>query len=195
MPGAESGPATPPRLSLDPPIFPLALIEGTTTISSTASPLLAGFALTILLLVLPTAANDGPTSSFMRWPELVVLLLTGSAALLVNAVQAGAHARSRHVTPDEARMWLQDQMAAAAIINFRNVMQAEARKWINRTRWLYQGGILLLLVAITLVLVPPEGVALSFWRAASIGVAGFAVVVECCWIARKAAEISCARGA
>ena len=167
------------------PIAPLSLVEGTSMISSAAAPLLAGFALTILLLVLPTTVAD-QKDAFTRWPEPVLLLLVGAAVLLVNTVQAGAHARANHFTPDEARMWYRGLMGDDALANLRTRSQERAMHWIRITRWLYQGGVVLLLSAIALVLVPPRGEGLSVWRLAAVAVAGLSVLFELFWISRNA---------
>lgn len=70
--------------------------------SSVAAPLLAGFAFTLLLLILPTLAEDnGASQPFSRLPELAALLLLLAGLLLVMCVQAALTARYHTHTPGE----------------------------------------------------------------------------------------------
>jgi hypothetical protein len=170
------------------PIAPLGLVEGTSMVSSSAAPLLAGFALTILLLVLPNTVADD-SSRFTRWPEAVICLLTIAAVLLVNTVQAGAHARSHHVSAADVVQWFGEAMDPPAVRNHVRSETESTRKWVDRTRRLYQAGIVVLLLAIALLLVPPTGEALDPWRVISIAVAASAALVEVLWMSRIALEI------
>jgi hypothetical protein len=172
------------------PIVPLGLVEGTSMISSAAAPLLAGFALTILLLVLPNTTAGDETTTFTRWPEAVICLLTIAAVLLVNTVQAGAHARSHHVSTAVVTEWFGDKlMKPDAVANHVRQEIGEARRWVDITRRLYQAGILMLLLAIALLLVPPEDQPVNGWRVLSLSVAGAAALLESLWVSRNALEI------
>jgi hypothetical protein len=63
-----------------------------------ATPLLAGFALTTVTIVLTGASN-------FRWPDLVLALLTASVVSFVMCVQAAQWARTFRVDPREAAAW------------------------------------------------------------------------------------------
>src|SRR5438105_1867153 len=65
---------------------------------SVAAPLLAGFALTLLVLII---SDTGA----IRWADLALILLAASAVALISTVQFTFWARSYTVEPDQLRAW------------------------------------------------------------------------------------------
>ena len=154
--------------------FPAA-IEGAGTVSS---PLLAGFSFTLIGIVL------GTTNAF-RWPNAALALLVGATALLIGSVQSAFWARQYVVTPGELAEWWPGLYTDPERLHEVRGEQLGHKqlhdRWVRRFAALYHGGILLMLAALAVLLVPPAAVGVG--RLAAIVLAIVATVGEAAWIA------------
>lgn len=92
--GADTGPGpSPPN--------PYGLFATADGLGGVAAPLLAGFAITMVALVVQIADE-------VRWPDVSLVLLGAAAVLLLQVVQLNARARGYAVTPNQAREWYAD---------------------------------------------------------------------------------------
>jgi hypothetical protein len=161
------------------------------TASSVAVPLLVGFSVALIVLVLDRTEK-------IRWPDVALLLLTGATISLVMAIQMAFAARQYVVTPDEIEAWWPDLHLA------RRWQQQRARQfghaellalWIRRFRLTYNLGILLFLAALPVVLLPPatseagtpNDIDAARW--AAIGAASAGVIVEFLWVIVNALSV------
>ncbi len=153
-----------------------------------AAPLLAGFSVATLGIVL-TAEQS------LRWPGAVLICLTAAAAFFVMCLQCGFHARQHLYSPADAAAWWEKSDLEAR----RDDIQAEQEHdyqiwliWMNRTRRLYNFGIYALWVGIGIALVPPsrESMAEASCRWAAVGVAVAALLAELLWSGVPAARRS-----
>lgn len=129
-----------------------------------AAPLLAGFSIAFIGLVISSAAA-------FRWPGWTLLSLTVSALLLITAVQGGFWAR--HYRPDVSD---EDRQAQ----NW-NLALPEFKRWVHVTRWSYNSGIALLLLGIALALFPGSHARDAVWRQAAAWIAVAAAIGEVIW--------------
>lgn len=169
-----SGPDSPSRRRLTGPVPPnpygaFAAVDG---LGGTAASLLAGFSITLIALVLEL-------SRAVRWPDLGLLLLALAAVLFLQVVQLNARARGYAVTPSQAREWYAD----LADPQRQAVVDAELRHhrecWsylVRRTRFRYNLGILTLLSALLVVLIPRDQ--MTPWRVVAIGVVAAGIGME-----------------
>jgi hypothetical protein len=127
-----------------------------------AAPLLAGFSIAFIGLVIGSAAA-------FRWPGLTLLSLTTSALLLITAVQGGFWVR--HYRPDVSN---EDKSGWTLAL-------PEFTRWLHVTRWSYNSGIALLLLGLALALSPRSHDPDSVWRQAATAIAGAAAIGEVVW--------------
>jgi hypothetical protein len=129
------------------------------------APLLAGFSITLLGLVV---ANGRA----LRWPDLALLLLAGASVLLLSVVQFTYRAHRYATTPVEAKSWypeierdrVQQDRLHEELRNHRVCHEF----WAGRARRLYNTAICVLLLGVAVVLVPSG--TLGPLRAAAAGV-------------------------
>src|SRR5512146_1621368 len=118
---------------------------------SVAAPLLAGFSITVVTVVLTSSQQ-------VRWPGIVVILATVATIALISSVQFTFWAREVAVSPDDMRRWWDDADAADGrayrVVEMRS-FQAVHRRYAARARYAYDAGIVALLLALAAVLVPP----------------------------------------
>lgn len=81
---------------------PYGFSAATEAMGSVAAPLLAGFSLTLTLLVLQAGKGD------FRWPDATVLVLVAAAVLFIMVIQFSFWARQYVVTPSELLDWWPD---------------------------------------------------------------------------------------
>lgn len=165
---------------------PLGRPESIQTAGAVAAPLLAGFSLTIATVILPDISTEPRT--FARWGDLSLGLLFGAAIFLVMAVQCAMTARSYQVTPEELLTWWGRPGGPpneAMLANQRE--HAEKNKsWISMTRFTYNFGILLLLTALPLTILPPGNIPTGRWVVAVI--AGLGILAEVIWVCAPLAK-------
>ena len=129
-----------------------------------AAPLLAGFSIAFIGLVIGSAPA-------FRWPGWTMLSLTVSALLLITALQGGFWAR--HYRPDVSE---EDSSGwTLAIPAFT--------RWLHVTRWSYNSGIALLLLGLALAIFPRARDHDYAWRLAAAWTAGAAALGEVVWAA------------
>jgi len=142
-----------------------------------AAPLLAGFAVTIALLVLSTPQA-------FRFVSLTLGLLLIAASALIAALQFTFRARQYSVTPAEIEVWWPDAKDPGR----RHELEHEQRehrtayqRWSNIARVAYNVGILFFVCGLTAALFPPGSI--SGARIIVIVLALLAAAAELCWIA------------
>lgn len=136
----------------------------TEQIASNAAPLLAGFSFALIGIIV-TNSED------LRWSNPCLVLLVIAAILLTNAVQAGSIASRWALEPNQWRELLSVARAdrLAALHNAGPAALRKQRVWLIVTRVTYNVGVVALLAAVALCLVPPGSV--SAWRVVAIGLA------------------------
>jgi hypothetical protein len=144
--------------------YPHSLHDSFDAMAGVAAPLLAGFSIAFIGLIIGSARE-------FRWPGWTLLSLTVSALLLITAVQGGFWAR--HYRPD-----VSDEDSAGWIL----ALPAFTR-WLHVTRWSYNAGIALLLLGLALALFPRGHDPDNVWRQAAAWTAGAAALGELVWAA------------
>ncbi len=127
-----------------------------------AAPLLAGFTISLIALVIQGSAS-------FRWPSLCTLVFTLSAVLLISTVQAGFWIRHYRPSSD------------SPLLNPRSEALIHYLFWNRVARYTYDAGIFLLLSGLAGVLAPKDGTDALRW-AASI-TAALAAGAELVWAA------------
>jgi hypothetical protein len=166
----------PKRLARPPgPPSPYGAFVAVDALGGGAAPLLAGFAVTLIALILQVADT-------LRWPDLALVLFGLASVSFLQVVQLNARARGYAVTPAQVQEWYADDFADP---ERQRVIAWELRHhracWVflvRRARVLYNCGILSLLCGIAVMLVPRARAELGVTRWIAIGVAAFAVAVE-----------------
>jgi hypothetical protein len=139
-----------------------------------AAPLLAGFAVALVALIIQISAA-------LRWPDLALVLFAVAAMLFLHVVHLTARARGYAVTPAQVREWYDDY----ADPDRQRVVAWELRHhracWlflVRRARIVYNSAMLALLSGIGVLLVPKHGRELTALRWVAITVAVLAVLSE-----------------
>lgn len=148
----------------------------------TAAPLLAGFAITFIGLILDSKVS-------MQWPNATLAALTASAMLLIFSIQMAFTGRRRYLPYSEFKQQLDllnesgDEALSAA--RGRYIEALEANRGLMRAAGrLYNLGIVALLLGIAAALVPAGLLGtLDGGRLVAIVVASVAAIVEIAWIA------------
>lgn len=150
-----------------------------------AAPILAGFSVTMISIILPSL-GDKTKPAFTRLPELTLLLLVLAALCLIAAVQAAVVARSWDVSPASYREWWPNEFSAevdaapsARVINSQRQAFEKNLLWSKVTRLAYNIGVIALLAGVTVALVPPTDISPARWLV--IGVAGMGALAEATW--------------
>jgi hypothetical protein len=131
---------------------PLGYSAALESVGTSAAPLLAGFAFTLIGLIVTR-------SQAVAESNLALLLLVAAALLLINAVQFAFQARRHYIPPG-------DYLSLVQIAERDGLSEDDIRKsyersldqhvqWLGYARLAYNAGILLLLVGVTVVLIPP----------------------------------------
>jgi hypothetical protein len=144
-------------------------------VGTTAAPLLAGFALTLVGLTVTRDTN-------VRWPEATLALLVLSALLLIAAVQASFNARSWVVPLSEflTRLEATPEPDRAVVTGTYAQGLTKHAFWLNVTRWAYNLGILFLLAGLAFVLVPKGDVSAAQSGVIALAAVGF--LLEAAWL-------------
>ena len=154
--------------------------EATQTIGSVAAPLLAGFGVAMIGLILTAAPQ------LLRWPEWVMVPLAVSVALLLACVQFSFRARRRWSTPSEIEQWWPDATEGYRQKRMRDEQRADKGafdRWTKLARWTYDLGIVALLIALSLLLAPAPGSEGPNERWFTVGIFAVCALGEAAWIA------------
>jgi hypothetical protein len=185
-PGSGSPPPTPPDPGWTPP-WPLALSEGVQAAGTVAAPLLAGFSLTSLLLVLQGVSGSEEAERAYAGPaDACIILLAAATVVLVFAVQFAMHARSHQVMPSQVFDWWEADSTNPTVVEDLRQHLEDNLTWSARAGTAYNAGVVLLLAAIPLLLVPTGPVAdvsAGRWAAVAVGVVAF--LAEVGWIVQQ----------
>jgi cell division protein FtsL len=143
-----------------------------------AAPLLAGFSITLITLVLSIES--------LHWANVALFLLVAATLCLLGAVQATFWMRRFVVTPSELSDWWGDELKnpdrLLAVEQEQRTLAQQQRVWAGRARWLYDGGILFLLLALPAMLVPKGGINhAGAMRLAAIALALLGFAAELLW--------------
>jgi hypothetical protein len=152
-------------------------------VGEVASPLLAGFSVTLIGVIAQSPAS-------MRWPGFSLTLLTLAAAFLLAAVQCGFHARQRFWTREDLLAWY-IELTPASDRAFAKEHQLDTGvwdRWVKRTRRFYNLGICTLAAAVATVVAPPHDskdypVSLNeeVWRWIATSLAVLCLLIEVAW--------------
>jgi len=164
---------------------PYGYAAATDAVGTTAAPLLAGFAVALIGLVL-SSLKDG----ILRWSDATLALLSLSVIALLGAVECAFWARQYVVKPGDLAEWWPDvdEDDPTGIARWTLVRREQhahvylADVWFTRTRRAYQVGILLLLAGVTLALVPRKSADLTGWRWISLLAPAAMFGLELIWL-------------
>jgi hypothetical protein len=144
---------------------------------SVAAPLLAGFSLTLTLLVLQADKGD------FRWPDATVLVLVAAAVAFIMVIQFSFWARQYVVTPSELKDWWPDfetnDERARAVFSEQRGHALLHKRWAARARVGYNVSVGLLLSGLALALIPEGPVSLG--RVGGIAIIGAGLIYEVVW--------------
>ncbi|GAA5195754.1 hypothetical protein GCM10023322_63120 [Rugosimonospora acidiphila] len=165
-------PRTPPRPPGAPePYGAFATVD---SFGGGAAPLLAGFAVTLLALIIQISAA-------LRWPDLALVLFGLAATMFLHVVQLTARAKGYAVTPAQVREWYDDYADPDRQRAVAWELTHHRECWlflVGRARVFYDCAMLALLVGVAVLLVPRHTRELTPLRWAAIAVAGLAVLAE-----------------
>jgi hypothetical protein len=170
---------------------PLGYPDSIQTAGAVAAPLLAGFSLTVAILLLPNISKANRT--FGRFGNLSLGLLLAAAILLVMAVQCAMTARSYQVTPQELLSWWgrPDGPPTPVMLTNQDLHAQKNARWGGWTRRTYNLGIVLLLAALPLTILPPGNIPTGRWLVAAIAAVGF--LVEFIWATQTELKVPIGR--
>ncbi|WP_431023947.1 hypothetical protein [Halomonas sp. H5] len=121
------------------------------TLGTTASPLLAGFSMTLIGLI---AGHASPATA-MKWPDLTLAVLFGATLSFVLSVQFIVVARKFNLTKEEYK-----SRTPALDPDVRKerygVVMRDLCSWIERARLLFNLGLGLLFLGLAGVMLPPS---------------------------------------
>ncbi len=161
--------------------YPPGALVAVETMGTVAAPLLAGFSITLALFVVQAHGS-------LHWPNVALVLLVVAALTLLGALQATFWARYYSATPPELAGWweasLNNPDRLRAVQDEQRILISGQRTWARRARLSYNVGLISLLLAFPVVLVPAGGLAnAGFMRCAAILLAFLGFLVEAAWIA------------
>lgn len=150
---------------------------GADAVSSVAAPLLAAGAITLAGVVLQE-------EKALRYPGIVLLMLTSAIFMLVTSVQCGAWARRYATTPGEMLQWWPDANTARIeiLVKEQEFYSQRHMVWAWGSSLSFNSGILLLWGALIAALIPNTDSLQQNWRWIAAGVAGVGMLVELLWI-------------
>jgi hypothetical protein len=154
--------------------------EALNSMGTIAAPLLAGFSLAAVVLVLTVQATEA------RWPDVALLLFLLAAVFFVTSVQAMFWARGYQASPQEIQDWWPDAADPDRLQLLRREQKRHAagfRMWSNRARVTYSAALLCLLAALTILAVPPDSQGQApVWRWLAVAVGAAAFMMETAWV-------------
>lgn len=151
-------------------------------VGTSAAPLLAGFSITLVGLILQIPHVD----TAIAQPNIAIAMLVAAALLLINAVQCAFNARQYHVPADEweslVGLFPEGERRAQLLENQVKWSTRRAR-WTAWTRRLYNVGVLVLLGAVALTLLPPGPVShIDTARLVAVAFAVIGLLLEAVWV-------------
>ncbi|MGV9268093.1 hypothetical protein ACWDRR_25910 [Kitasatospora sp. NPDC003701] len=149
------------------------------SMGSVAAPFLAGFSLTISVIILTSLKPDTA-----RWPDQALLLFVLAAFMLISAVQVTFLARYYSVTPKDLMDWYPDWEQEYRRTQLSDILKTQGEKFRHRAniaRWLYSAGLLLLTSGLTILAVPPHVDCASNWRWGAVAAGCVMTGVEFGW--------------
>jgi hypothetical protein len=142
-----------------------------------SAPLLAATSSALVAFVL--------TSETIRWANLALFLLMGATLSFVATVQLTFWAKRFVVTPSEIAEWWpeRDEHRDPELEWEQRFHMERFGVWASRARWSYNSGILALLAALPVMLVPKVPFArVSDVRVAAVALAMVGFFLEVAWI-------------
>jgi hypothetical protein len=176
---AETTPHPEPRWN---PPYPYNFPAAIESMGSIAAPLLAGFSITLAVLILSSTAH-------FRWVNASTFLLVAAALALIASVQFAFQARQYVVTPSQIEEWWpfpDDPPTREYLRRVQRDHRKRSRRWGDFARYAYDIGLLCLLLGVTSILAPARGLThASDGRLATVALALLAFTIEACWIVRS----------
>lgn len=135
-----------------------------------AAPMLGGFCLVFVSLLLPTMGK--PHRTFARWDDLTLWLLVAATVVFVVSVQCALVARSYQVVPSELLDWTADPETGEGKAPWHNLRRLQRshlilnERWGERSQLAFQVGIGLLGFGLAAALVPTGEVSPARWALA-----------------------------
>ncbi len=160
--------------------WPVGYSAAVDRVGATAAPLLAGFAFTLIGLVIGNTL-------IVAQRNIALLILVSAALMLSNAVQMAFAARRYYVAPHDYVALLEiakleEQERSMSLRALRETYVGDLRKhkrYLDYTRLLYNTGIVLLLAGVCVVLIPPGRLSrIPDVRIAAAAVAGAGALIE-----------------
>jgi hypothetical protein len=145
-------------------------------VGSIAAPLLAGFSVTSMGLVLQVEKD-------LRWPSLALNFLALASIFFIGAVQFGFWARQYVFTPSDVIQWWPD---ADNPLRQQMIRREQLEHWHGFKLWTrratsgYRLGIVSLLLGLSIMLVPKT--AMSVARLTAIAIVLLGLLFELLWI-------------
>lgn len=145
---------------------------------SVAGPLLAGFSLTLIVLVLQL-----PEGSSI-WPDIVLFAFALSACCELLAIQFGFWMRAYTVSRRDALDWWGDgedvtRQGEVRRERMRHLLVRDV--WARRARRSYELGVVSLLAGLTLLLIPASPLGMSYLRYCAAAIPFLALLFELAW--------------
>lgn len=146
------------------------------TMGTIAAPLLAGFAFASIGVILQVRTS-------LRWPDQALLLVVAAVLLFITCLQASFNARRHWVPPDQWSAWLGLAPTTARRTELQRAWSrglGSYRFWSKLARVAYNCGIVVLLAAMAVLLVPRGDPGL--WRILGIVLASTGALGEVVWV-------------
>jgi hypothetical protein len=147
-------------------------------LSGTAAPLLAGFCITFVGLIIQA-------EGLSRFPGVALVLLASAAILLLYCVQCGFWARNYYVSPEAAIPWFEDystNLGRRVVVHREQVDDyAIYTMWAKRARRSYALAIIAMLTGVAVTLIPAEPFSQHVLQLVASGMFAMAALGELMW--------------
>jgi hypothetical protein len=161
---------------------PLGLAPAFDMVTGIAAPVLAGFSVATIVIVVSAADH-------FKWPGATLLCLTIGLVLLVASLQFGFHARSHLYSPQEIYAWWTpaDFDASPGRLELRRSEQAKHFQrwevWVRRASITYDVGIIALAAGLGAALAPlnSEHATEAALRWTALSICWLGAALECIW--------------
>lgn len=185
-PRREPPSLVPPGVSPWRPPVPIGYLQSIVSAGAFAAPLLAAGSFAMISILL--SGND-PQHAFARWGNMALALFVVAGYSQIAAIQCAITVQTYMATPSDLQAWFPKEMQEQGPTEFLVTMQLRhfgaAAKWAAATRFSYHLGILALLAAITVSLVPPGHI--SAGRILAIAAALVGALGEAVWVIQAVA--------